>query len=40
MSAAAGPALPPEPFSGLLPGRVLRAVLAALLAGLSFFLAG
>jgi hypothetical protein len=40
MSAAAGPALPPEPFPGLLPGRLLRAVLAALLAGLSVFLAG
>jgi hypothetical protein len=40
MNATAGPGLPPEPLSGLLPGRLLRIVLAALLAGLSVLLAG
>jgi hypothetical protein len=40
MNAAAGPGLPPNPFPGLLPGRLLRVVLAAFLAGLSILLAG
>jgi hypothetical protein len=40
MNTTAGPGLPPEPFPGLLPGRLLRVVVAALLAGLSILLAG
>jgi hypothetical protein len=40
MNATTGPGLTPEPFPGLLPGRLLRVVLATLLAGLSVFLAG
>lgn len=40
MNATAGPGLPPEPFPGLLPGRLLRVALAALLAASAIFLAG
>lgn len=40
MNAPAGPGLPPEPFPGLLPGRLLRVVVAALLVMVAVLLAG